>query len=110
MGGGGAATGGVANKGGGGGGGRITIAANIAGIIADFTDDGNINILGKDPGGLDGVLEFLNLEGVGGGSPPPAIPEPSALLLFGIGTLGIIGMGYRRRRKQPAANHYVRTP
>jgi hypothetical protein len=36
--------------------------------------------------------------GIGNGAAPPAAPEPSSLTLFGLGSLGLLAYGRRRRK------------
>ena len=67
----------------------------------------NKNILGY--GNNQGVFQY-NINGVTGNQlgpvipvtfttpPPAAIPEPSSLMLAGLGALGLCGIGYRRRQ------------
>lgn len=46
---------------------------------------------------FDHVLPF-NFEASGELNPPPPVPEPGSLVLFGLGILGLVGWRIRRRR------------
>ena len=37
------------------------------------------------------------------GNPPPVVPEPTSIAIFGVAALGMAGMGMRRKRKVSAA-------
>jgi hypothetical protein len=69
----------------------------IASVLAGFLGNGSTfktstSFIATAPSG--GIFE------AGGGTPPPpppAVPEPSSLILFGTGTLSLIGMWRRKR-------------
>ncbi len=44
----------------------------------------------------DGPESFLGV--LGPGAPPPSVPEPSILLLLGLGLLGLVGLGSKFRK------------
>lgn len=72
--------------------------------VFGVTNHLNKNILGY--GDNQGVFQYV-INGVVGNqlgpvipvtftTPPPAVPEPSSLMLAGLGALGLCGIGYRR--------------
>lgn len=74
--------------------------------VFGVTNHLNKNILGY--GDNQGVFQYV-INGVVGNqlgpvipvtftTPPPAVPEPSSLMLAGLGALGLCGIGYRRRQ------------
>lgn len=83
---------------------EILIADTInSGTVSNFVFDFSDAILGTglaweasffDAGGRDG----LQLTVVADEGPPSELPEPSSLVLFGAGVLGIAGMARRRRK------------
>lgn len=57
-----------------------------------------------DLGGLDrGVgVDNISFETLEEGPGPNPVPEPSTLVLFGMGSLGLLGFGYRRKKAAKA--------
>ena len=48
---------------------------------------------------LDSIASVDNFVLTEGGQPPPVVPEPSSLILLGMGALGLFGYGLRKKRK-----------
>jgi hypothetical protein len=70
------------------------VADTIAQIPADLGDAFGLGAIGS-PNPLGNRVRFDDFPGGGKGGPAPAVPEPSAGLLF---ALGLAGLGIRRRR------------
>ena len=85
----------------------ITFTGNLVGggtVEQSFTTDGQANGSAET---FNFGTSFTNLSSVTWNSPfvyydnfvVAPIPEPSSLLLFAVGILAIVGMGYRQRMK-----------
>ena len=60
----------------------------------EFTGDGTVDI-----NDLTIVLAHYNETAGSSAGPAAAVPEPSALVLIGIGAMGLLGLVCRRRRR-----------
>jgi len=66
--------------------------------------ENSFNYLSVNGGGPGPQTGAIHLQGYGdsawygAGPPPPAVPEPSTLAIAGLGALGFVGYGIRRRR------------